>query len=209
MSRWWSESTYHSFIRISVEDNSGCLSAKKMMDQIFWKNQKMLWKRSAISGAHLWLHLSTSSFELSKAICASRRIFLFSTELHGCCSTHSNGFGHWKVNKIDDHWVSMVIDHYLEQMWTGERPTNNQTTSRLDDIWPEVWSNMSNHSQREARQQRDAGKTKVEDVERKLSQSFGWWGFWHRHQEHKKKIRNGDGILHAVWSTKELRKKHI
>ena len=52
-----------------------------------------------------------------------------------------------------------------------KRLTHIQTTSRPDGVWPEVWSNMSRNSQREARKQRGSEKPKL-DVARRLRRIY-------------------------------------
>ena len=88
-----------------------------------------------------------------------------------CCATHSNGFGHITRAQIDENWNVDVNDHYLvleldsrdSQFWRNLHPKDLfeqekndkiQTTSRPDDIWPEVWSKMSlKHSTNKTKQQ--------------------------------------------------------
>ena len=55
--------------------------------------------------------------------------------------------------------------------WSGERLTRKQTTSRPDDVWPEMWKHMSDASKREEKQKWTIEKPKLENA-RKLRGIF-------------------------------------
>ncbi len=67
--------------------------------------------------------------------------------------------------------------------WSGRRPTRKQTTSRADNVWPDMWKHMSDASKRKAKQQWAIEKPKLDNA-RKLRGMF----FIETEDEHFKNI---------------------
>ena len=55
--------------------------------------------------------------------------------------------------------------------WSGGRLTRKQTTSRLDNVWPDMWKHMSDAAKRKAKQKWTIGKPKLDNA-RKLRGIF-------------------------------------
>ena len=48
--------------------------------------------------------------------------------------------------------------------WSGERLARNQTTSRPDTLWPEIWKDMSGASKRKEKQKSAIEKPKLDNA---------------------------------------------
>ena len=124
-------------------------------------------------------------------------------------------FGHIartkKRRSLESRWCATtiwILDRIHER--ARERLTTIHTTSRSDDILPEVWSTMSKKITTGSKtsmwyRETQAGRCTPIDID--VLHGFGWSRIWHRHQESKKKIAIACGIRHAMWSTKKLREK--
>ena len=94
------------------------------------------------------------------------------------------GIDVWTEKHIDDYW-NMGGERELSDAWTGftrfvllnegphdgfswsgERLTRKQTTSRPDNVWPDMWQHMSDASKRRAKQKRIIEKPKFDNVRR-------------------------------------------
>ena len=52
------------------------------------------------------------------------------------------------------------------QMWSGERLTKVQTTTRPDHVWPEVWSKIGKAAQNREKQEMENEKPKLDNARR-------------------------------------------
>ena len=52
------------------------------------------------------------------------------------------------------------------KIWSGERPTKIQTTTRPENLWPEVWSKMGKAAQKREKQEWANEKEKLDDARR-------------------------------------------
>ena len=50
--------------------------------------------------------------------------------------------------------------------WSGERLTRKPTTSRPDNVWPEIWKDMSDASKRKEKQKWSIEKPKLANARR-------------------------------------------
>ena len=67
----------------------------------------------------------------------------------------------WKIDAardLSDSWTGFTQFSLLKEtapegyMWSGERLTKRQATSRPDHLWPEIWRGMSRNSKMKERQ---------------------------------------------------------
>ena len=110
------------------------------------------------------LHLPPSRWTQSQAILAERRIIPNSTEVHWRIQNYTYEFGcqarethRWL---LEYRWVKRFVwlldrfhsIHFLEEkppngyMWSGERLTRKQLSSRQDRLWPELWKKMGKNA---------------------------------------------------------------
>ena len=82
---------------------------------------------------------------------------------------------YWKVDgerPLSGFWIRFTSFTKLGKppldgrIWARERFTTIQTSSRPDEIWPEVWSNVSKQSQSEEGRQWDTDKPKLDAARR-------------------------------------------
>ena len=52
------------------------------------------------------------------------------------------------------------------QTWSGRRLTRKQTTSRPDNVWPDMWKQMSDASKRKEKQRWAVEKPKLDNARR-------------------------------------------
>ena len=83
---------------------------------------------------------------------------------------------HWNVDlnrSLSDSWRGFTKFTLLKEkppkgyMWSGERPTKNQTFTRPDYVWPEVWTNIRKAAQNREKQEWAEEKPKLDNA-RKL-----------------------------------------
>ena len=116
------------------------------------------------------LHIPPSRWTKSQTLLVERRIIPYSTEIHWRLQNYSYEFGcqareahRWL---LEYRWVSRLVRSLdrvhtitlLEEkapdgyMWSGERLTRKQLTSRPDHLWPELWKSMGKHAKLKEKQ---------------------------------------------------------
>ena len=201
----------YQWISLLGEESDGPDSAKKNTHAMEVKH----------GSEHFWKPCSSTSCENRKLYALWEESFLLPSKYADVVRQHSGEFGHatraqhrrllecrqWKTTIWILVWISKMYSSEetftRRTVWAGARLTKVQTTSRPDDIWPEVRSNMSKQSPREAGQQWDTENPKVDAARRITGIYYGA-----SDDQRKKKIRNACGIRHAVWNTEELPKIH-
>ena len=83
---------------------------------------------------------------------------------------------YWNIDgsrDLSDPWTGFTQFTLLEEkapdgyMWSGERLTRKQLTSRPDHLWPELWKSMGKHAKLKERQKWSEEKIHLENA-RKL-----------------------------------------
>ena len=127
------------------------------------------------------LHRPPSRWTQSQTVHAERRIISYSDQVHRRHKKHS--YITWCNDKenIDDCW-NADGERELSDAWTGftrfillsERPpdgctwfgrrlTRKQTTSRPDNVWPDMWKHMSDAAKSKAKQKWIIEKPKLDN----------------------------------------------
>ena len=172
--RRWSETSHH--------------QPESTLFDFSWRNSwiwSILWK----------LHLSTSCHEPRNTFSASRRVIACSIQLHWCCPTHANTFGHILHEQkstiigksmVNDHYLHSELDSRASQCWLNlhltdvfEQEKDSQRFKLhpgLMKFWPEVWSNVSKQSQSEERRQWDTDKPRLDAARRLRGIYYIWFG---------------------------------
>ena len=75
----------------------------------------------------------------------------------------------FQEKKIDDYWNVVSSEHLNEKppkgyMWSGERLTKIQSTTRPDCVWPEVWTKIGKAAQNRGKQELAQEKPKLDNV---------------------------------------------
>ena len=87
---------------------------------------------------------------------------------------------YWNVDgkrKLSDAWTGFTRFILLNERppdgytWVGWRLTRKQNTSRLDDVWPDMWTRMSDAAKKKAKQRWAIEKPKCENA-RQLREYF-------------------------------------
>ena len=60
-------------------------------------------------------------------------------------TTHTN-LDVMQESRIDDYWYIDGSRDPERYIWSGRRLTKRQTTSRPDDLWPELWRGMARNA---------------------------------------------------------------
>ena len=153
------------------------------------------------------LHIPPSRWTQSHTLLAERRIIPYSTEVHWRIQNYSHEFGmssrrgerthRWS---LECRWVKRFVrsldrfhtiysigrkapDGY---MWSGERLTRKQLTSRPDHLWPELWKSMGKHAKLKEKQkvvQWKAPSWKRTKIARELFHRPGGQGIQRNHKE--------------------------
>ena len=89
--------------------------------------------------------------DLTRATYTNRDV-LQEKRIDGCWNVNSN-------RSLSDSWKGFTKFTLLKQkppkghMWSGERLTKVQTTTRLDHVWPEVWTKFGKAAQNREKQE--------------------------------------------------------
>ena len=80
-------------------------------------------------------------------------------------------------------------------MWSGERPTKNQATTRPENLWSEVWSKMGKAAQKKGKNGRTRRKnsTMLEDREAFISSIRKMVKKKRNHQNRNEKVGSSNG----------------
>ena len=80
---------------------------------------------------------------------------------------------YWNIDgsrDLSDPWTGFTQFTLLEEkppdgyMWSGERLTRNQLTSRPDHLWPELWTKLGRNAQLKERQKLSHEKPKLDNA---------------------------------------------
>ena len=91
------------------------------------------------------------------------------------CIVGENVDDYWNVDgerELSDAWTGFTRFILLNErppdgnVWSGERLTRKQTTSRLDDVWPDLWKHMSDAAKKKAKQKWATEKPKLDNARR-------------------------------------------
>ena len=72
--------------------------------------------------------------------------------------------------ELSDAWTGFISFVLLKERppegytWSGERLTRKQKTSRPDDVWPEMWTHMSDAAKKKAKQRWAIEKPKLDNA---------------------------------------------
>ena len=87
---------------------------------------------------------------------------------------------YWNIDgsrDLSDYWTGFTQFTLLEektpngQMWSGERLTRKQLTSRPDHLWPQLWTKLGRNAQLKERQKWSHEKPKLDNA-RKLRRIY-------------------------------------
>ena len=128
------------------------------------------------------LYLLSSRGTQSQTVRAERRIICSPTEMYRRYQDHRYILGCIVVEHIEDYW-NVDVDRELSDAWTGftrfivlnKKPpdeytwsgwrlTRKQTTSRPDNVWPDMWKHMSDVSKRKEKQKWAIEKPKLDNA---------------------------------------------
>ena len=85
--------------------------------------------------------------------------------------------GTWEKKNLSDAWTGFARFILLSERppegytWSGERLTRKQTTSRPDNVWPDIWKHMSDAAKKKATQRWAIEKPKLDNA-RQLRGTF-------------------------------------
>ena len=131
------------------------------------------------------LHVPPSRWTENQSLLAERRIIHHSTERHWRLQNYKNKYGCYARTPhrwlLEHRWVkrfvwSMGRFHSIYSirrkppngnMWSGERLTRKQLTSRPDHLWPELWKSMGKHAKLKEKQKWSHEKPQLDNA-RKL-----------------------------------------
>ena len=117
------------------------------------------------------LHIPPSRWTHSQTLLAERRIIPYSTEVHWRLQNYSYEFGcqaretHrwlleyrwvktlvWSLDRFHTIYSTRRKRSWRIYVWSGERLTRKQLTSRPDHLWPELWEKMGKNAKLKEKQ---------------------------------------------------------
>ena len=127
----------------------------KISAENFMMNHRWRWSPWRFLVDSRWHHLSSSQWTSVSTLRAEGRNISNYTEIYWCCWDYS----HWiwmcyktrgltivgmsiQTNICQISWRLYSRNLLKGYMWSGERLTKIQTTTRPDHVWPEVWPKM-------------------------------------------------------------------
>ena len=130
------------------------------------------------------LHIPPSRWTQSQTLLAERGIIPYSTKIHWRIQNHSYEFGCQQEKRIDDYWnidgsrdlsdswtgftQFTLLDEKAPDgyMWSRERLTRKQLTSRPDHLWPELWIRMGRNAKLQEKHKWSDEQPKLDDARR-------------------------------------------
>ena len=112
---------------------------------------------------------------------------------------------YWNIDgsrELSDSWTGFTQFTLLEEkppdvfLWSGERLTRKQLTSRPDRLWPELWIKMGRNAKLKERQKWSHEKPQLDNA-RKLR------GIQRNHQECSQEIGNANGSCNPCKTSKK------
>ena len=123
---------------------------------------------------------------------------------------------YWNVDgsrDLSDSWTSFIQFIRLEEkppdgfLWSGERLTRKQLTSRPDYLWPELWTKLGRNAQLKEKHKWSNEEPKLEKA-RKLRGNYFFdpedKGIRRDHQECSQEIGNTSGSRYALQNKQEM-----
>ena len=122
-----------------------------------------------------------------------RRNIPYSIEIHWCNKVYSHWSGRHARKRVDDKrnvdldrslsdsWKEFTKFTLLKEktpkgyMWSGERLTKIQATTRPENLWPEVWSKMGKAAQKKEKQEWANEKPKFDNARKTESHISSIW----------------------------------
>ena len=173
---------------------------------------------------HRRIRLSSSRCTKSQTVHAERRNISYSNEVH---RRYQNNNTHTSLDvflekQIEDYW-NVDGEKELSDAWTGftrfillnERPpdgytwserrlTRKQNTSRPDDIWPDMWTRVSDAAKKVAKQRWAIEKPKLDNARQLRGIHFietRRWRVQAHNQSRSKKVGSTDDSSDALQNT--------
>ena len=122
---------------------------------------------------------------------------------------------YWNIDGSRDlfgSWIGFTQFTLLEEkppegyMWSGERLTRKQLTSRPDHLWPELWKSMGKHAKLKEKQKWSNEKPQLDNA-RKLRGIYFIdpedKGIQRDHQECSQEFGNATGSRYALQDKQE------
>ena len=170
------------------------LSEKEMMDQTLQRNKNTSWEAKrdfwSISWSFIYRHHVFNRniymrFDKNQFLFHSSTLMLPDKLRRICAYNKGTTPTIIGMSTVNEHYQDLVVKKPPEgHIWAGDRLTKIQTTSWPDEMWPEIWSKMRKHFQREASRPWDTEKPQAgrcTSSERNPLHCFGWSGIWHDH----------------------------
>ena len=142
----------------------------------------MMKKVKVTSGLLQEIFLSSSRGTQCRTVHAERKIMSHPAEVHRRyqnstyitrCIVGENIDDYWtwmEKRELSDAWTGFIRFILLNEMppegytWSWERLTRKQTTSRVDDVWPDMWKHMSDAAKKKAKQRWAIEKPKLDNA---------------------------------------------
>ena len=214
--RWTNQNPWRRSGTENIHLGTASTNSRRGSHWLWWRIRRVSSTISRLTSGCWWSHerflvhvgklqKPPSRWTTSQTLLAERGIIPYSTEVHWRNQNYSYELGcqageaHWWL--LEYRWIKRFVWFlgqvsrnlfWMEEkppdgyMWSGERLTRKQLTSRPDHLWPELWKSMGKHAKRKEKQKRSNEKLHLENL-RKLRGSIS---STQRTRNWKKTIKN-------------------
>ena len=174
---------------------------------------------------HRRIRLSSSRCTKSQIVHAERRNISYSNEVHRRYQNNTHTSldvflekqieDYWNVDgekELSDAWTGFTRFIFLNERppdgytWSERRLTRKQNTSRPDDIWPDMWTRVSDAAKKVAKQRWAIEKPKLDNARQLRGIHFietRRWRVQAHNQSRSKKVGSTDDSSDALQNTKK------
>ena len=133
------------------------------------------------------------------------------TSLDVLMETHIEDY--WNVDgerELSDAWTGFTRFILLTERppdgytWSGWRLTRKQSTSRRDNVWPDMWTHMSDAAHKKAKQRwvyRETKTWQCQTIERSILYWTKRWRIQAHNQSRPEKVGSSDASSNALQNT--------
>ena len=171
--RWTNQTSWRRSGPENIQFDTGTTNSRRKSRWFSWRIRRVSSTTSRLISGCQWsnkwllvhvtkLHTPPSRWTKSETLLAERRIIPYSTEIHWRLQNYAYEFGCcWYIDgsrDLSDSWTGFTQFTLLEEkppngfLWSGERLTRKQLTSRPDYLWPELWEKIGKNAKLKERQ---------------------------------------------------------
>ena len=193
--RWTNQTSWRRSRPENIHLDTGSSNSRRRPKRCSWRIRRVSSTTSRLISGCRWsdkwllvhvtkLHIPPSRWTQSQTLLAKRRIIPYSIEIHWRLQNDTTKLDVMQESRIDDYWnidgSRDLCDSWTGftqftlwdekppngKMWSGERLTKRQATSRPDHLWPELQTKLGRNAKLREKQKWSIEKPKLDNARR-------------------------------------------